>query len=514
MAAVDGDALRQQLSDLPGVAGVVLDGSFVGLICAREYDAITAATKAATRLNWVAAPVPSTDVLSHIAASDAPTQQVETRGDAFDTLGGTAYQTEVSRQYISHGSIGPSCALAQWDAQGESLEVWTHSQGVFPLRNALAQVLVIAPEAIHVRHVPGPGCYGHNGADDVALDAALMARACPGVPVRVVWSREDEFRLSPMGPAMLTRAEARVDADGQILGMRVHSASAPHGNRPGRGGAPQLRASFYMAKPFAFPPAGDIPASSGGGADRNAQPIYAVPALDVSKKIVDDLPWRTSSMRGLGAGVNVHALEALMDDIAHDRGVDPIDYRLRHLTDDRARAVLQRAAEMARWPGHGGAAPGLMDQGTGRGRGVALARYKNIAAWCAIIAEVEVDEEVRLTRVWAAVDAGEVINPDGMRNQIEGGILQTASWTLKEAMPLEGDHAAASTWEDYPILKFADVPPIDVALIDRPDCPPLGVAEAPQGPTVAAIGNALRMALGVRIGAAPFTRDRLIEALN
>ena len=345
LASLDTDALAAR----PGVLDVVRDGSFVGILAAREEDAIAAARWGAARAAWTRGAAPDTPPQAHIAASDEPAEQIETRGDPA-AAGGRRFATTVSRPYLSHGSIGPSCAVARWD--GDDLTVWTHAQGVYPLRDALAMVFGIDAARIRCIHMPGAGCYGHNGADDVALDAALLARAVPGRPVRVLWSRADEFGCAPLGPAMVTEAVAHVDGDGRLAAMRVAAMSAPHGNRPGRNGAPNLRAAAYLAQPFPVPRSADIPPAMGGGADRNAVPPYKVPNLAVTKKVVQDLPWRTSSLRGLGAFLNVYAIETLIDDIAAGLGADPVDYRLRHLDHDpRGAEVIRRAAAAAGWPG-------------------------------------------------------------------------------------------------------------------------------------------------------------------
>jgi CO/xanthine dehydrogenase Mo-binding subunit len=323
----------------------------------------------------------------------------------------------------------------------------------------------------------------------------------------VVWSRADEFRCAPLGPGMATRARAVLGADGRIAAMEVVANSAPHGNRPGRNGAPNLRAAAYLETPFPVPRSADIQLAGGGGAERNAVPAYAIRNLRIAKRIVHEVPLRTSSLRALGGFANVYAIETLMDRMAHARGEDPTAFRLRHLDDPRARAVIEAvAADSAARRG----AP----RQEGAGWGLGFARYKNTAAWCAIMARIEVEEAIRITDVFAALDAGEVVNPDGAVNQTEGGIIQAASWTLKEALRFDGTIVATASWSEYPILTFSEVPAIAVRLIDRPEEPPLGCAEAAQGPTAAAIGNALRDAIGVHVDDLPLRRDAIIAALS
>ena len=499
LVALDLEGLRAR----PGVVAVSQDGSFTGVVAASEFEAIRAARWGASRAKWSDTREAPSDAVSAIGESREALEIVHSAGE-FATAAGQRFHTRVSRPYLSHASIGPSAAAARWE--DGRLTVWTQSQGVYPLRAALAQVFKVEETAIDVHHRPGAGCYGHNGADDVALDAALMARSTPGRPVLVTWSRADEFGCAPLGPAMVTTADGILDENGRIAAMQVTANSAPHGNRPGRGG-PNLRAAAYLSTPFPPPRSGDVPLASGGGADRNAVPGYAIPNLAISKRIVHALPYRTSSLRALGGFVNVIAIETLMDDMAEATGEDPVRFRMSHLDDARARAVIEAADESA---AHPFTAPG---EAEGAGWGLGYARYKNSAAYCAVVARVEVEDTVRVTHVHAAVDMGEVINPDGAVNQMEGGILQSISWALKEQVRFDGRAIATQTWDDYPILKFSEVPEVNVRLVDRPEEAPLGCAEAAQGPTAAALANALRRAIGVPVRDLPFTRDRIIAAL-
>lgn len=498
LTSLDLDAIRAR----PGIVAVVRDGQFVGIVAETEYAALRAAQWAETHAVW---DMPTTDIADPIAAIAVSTEEaqiVHETGDV-EAAEGREYATTVSKPYISHGSIGPSAAVAVWE--DGRLSVWSHTQGVFPLRAALAQVFDMPPDDIDVTHCAGAGCYGHNGADDAALDAALMARAVSGRPVKVVWRRADEFRFAPLGPGMSTTVKATVDAAGRIAALEVMANSAPHGNRPGRAGSPNLRAAAYLEKPFPPARSNDIALADGGGADRNAIPAYDAPNMRVGKRVVHAMPYRTSSMRGLGAYLNIYAIETLMDRIAAEIGQDPIDFRLANLSDPRGRAVIEKVREDARATVDGPSADGS-------GWGLGYARYKNTAAYCAIIARVEVEDTVKVTDVFAALDTGEIINPDGAINQTEGGILQSMSWTLKEAIRFDGAAVATESWEDYPILRFTELPNVRVSLIDRPDEPPLGCAEAAQGPMAAALGNAVFNAIGVPVRKLPLDRDNLVDA--
>jgi nicotinate dehydrogenase subunit B len=481
---------------------VVIDGSFVGVAARTAFAAEKLAAATARTLRWSE---PGIDLSAPQQILDDPSEDIETAiaQDATGANPARRIEASYSRPFIAHASIGVSCAIARWE--DGKLEVWSHSQGVFNLRQSLARALRVEEAAIIVRHVPGAGCYGHNGADDVALDAALIARAAKGRHVRVVWSRADELRWSPVGSAMRSTVKIDLDAENRVVAFALDVASGPHGARPGSNGAVNLLAAAHLADPIPFPKLRDFPTALGGGADRNGVPLYDFGALNVRKHIHPGMLVRTSSLRALGAPINVVAIECTIDRIAHEIGEDPLAFRLRHLGDPRARHCLERVAALSGWPG---------ETQPGEGFGLAFARYKNKAAYCALVAKVSVDEDVRLTEVWSVVDAGRVINPDGAANQVEGGIVQSASWTLKEAVPFDENGNAAFEWEAYPILSFAEAPRIHVELVSRLDDPPLGVGETSQGPTAAAILNAASAALGTRLTTMPLTRDALIAALS
>ena len=416
--------------------------------------------------------------------------------------GGKRYEATFTRMHIAHASVAPSCALAVY--RDGRLQVWTHSQGVYPLRDALARTLKLDPAAISVKHTQGPGCYGHNGADDAAADAAVIALRMPGKPVRVRWRREEEFGFEPVSPAMLVTVRAALDGAERPTDWTTEIWSGRHTSRPGSGG--NLLAAEALPDPPAPPPASEAGYPPGAGT-RNGEPLYDFRTKRIHHHLIAETPVRTSSLRGLGATLNVFAIESFIDELAERCGEDPVDYRLSVLSDQRARAVVERAARMSQW--QRGIPPG-----TGRGRGIGFARYKNMAAYAAVVATVEVDENVRVLKVWCAADAGLVINPDGAINQLEGGVIQGASWALKEGVRLDGGGIASRDWESYPVLRFTEVPEVTVELLDRSaDLPPLGVGEASGGPTVAAIGNAVAHALGARIRDLPLTRERVMTAL-
>jgi len=445
----------------------------------------------------------ATDLRTWLKAQPVESELADSRKATSTKPAARTMRRAYTRPFIAHASIAPSCAVAQWT--DGALHVWTHSQGVYNLQ---AELRLIFPDCkdIIVEHVEGAGCYGHNGADDVALDAALLARAAGDRPVRLQWSREDELTRAPMGAGMAVEIEADLDADGEIVGWRHDVWSNGHVSRPGRSGTPTLLAGSELARPFAPYISINPPLATGGGAQRNAVPIYDLPSWDITSHRLLTMPLRTSALRTLGAFANVFAIESFLDEVAARRGEDPLALRLRYLRNPRMRAVLETAAAKAGWT--------AWRKREGSGHGIGCAQYKNAAAYCAVVAEVDVAQEVRVRRLVIAVDAGEVINPDGVINQIEGGAIQATSWTLKEAVRFDSTRVISDSWESYPILRFSEVPRVDVAIVARPDERPLGVGEAAHSPTAAAIGNAVFDALGVRVRDLPITRDRLMAAME
>ena len=487
---------------LPGVLAVVRDGSFLGVIASREEQAVRARAHLARSAQWIG----GDDLPDHRKLYDelvnAETQDhaVSERKAPPPTGIARVFEATYTKPYTAHASMAPSCALAQFD--NDKLSVWTHSQGVFPLRRDLADALKLVVDAIRCVHVEGAGCYGHNGADDVALDAALLARAMAGRPVRVQWMRDDEFAWEPYGPAMVMKVKASL-ADGKVADWAYDVWSTTHGTRPGRGGGNNLLASWYLAQPRTPSP------GWGGGAARNAAPLYAFAGERVTNHFVAAAPLRVSSLRSLGAYANVFAIESFMDELAAAAGADPVEFRLAHLEDKRARAVIEAAAKAAGWK--------ASDKGDGiRGRGLGFARYKNAAAYVAVVARISLNRDsgiMRAVRVQAAVDAGQIVNPDGLKNQIEGGVIQAASWTLHEEVRFDRHGIVSRDWLGYPILTMPEVPRVQTVLLDRPDLPSLGVGEAAMGPAAAAIANAFAHATGKRMRDLPFTPARVKAAL-
>lgn len=510
LVAVDEEPVRQ----LPGVITIVRDGRFLGVIAAREEQAIRARDALQASAVWdnqtdlpspealyahlLSQPAQAALIVEGTAVSD-PIPPKTIPKDAAQSLEATYY-----RPYHMHASLGPSAAVAQM-VDGR-LTVWSHSQGVSLLRQALAQVLGMDVEKVRVIHVEGAGCYGHNGADDVALDAALLARAVPGQPVALGWMRADEHAWEPYGAAMVMKLEAGLDEKGRLVNWHHDVWSYPHTARPRPGSdASGLLAAWHLARPF--PRHQPVPLQGYHFGDyRNADPLYQLPNKRIVTHLVPNSPLRTSSLRSLGAYANVFAIESFMDELAFAAGLDPVTFRLQYLQDERARAVIEAAARKADWR------PRTTPAGNGHGWGIAFAQYKNRQCYTAVVVHVAVDREqgtIQLKRAIIAADAGQIVNPDGLSNQLEGGFVQAASWTLFEQVTFNREGITSRDWDSYPVLRFGSAPIIETVLLNRPNEPFLGSGEAAQGPTPAAIANAIHDAVGVRLRELPFTGEKV-----
>lgn len=488
---IDEERLKQEV---PGLLKVVVNGSFLGVIAGEEYLAVRAQRflQEHTRWSGPGEPLPQGQALpDYLKKLPRESEDVEHEGE---TIGGTedvSLKASYFKPYIMHGSIGPSCAVALYDK--EKLSIWTHSQGVYPLKDTLQKLLDLPGENIHIKGVPGSGCYGHNGADDVAADAALLAMAYPGRHIRLQWSREDEHGWEPYGSAMIMEAAARLDAAGKISHWQYDLWSDNHSTRPG-GNPENLLAARYLETPLPEPAGGYR-----GGAYRNAGPYYSIPNRHIHAHFFRG-PLRISALRSLGAYANIFAIESFMDELAEKAGKDPFEFRLMHQEDERARAVIRQLQDLVQG----------QETAPGSGTGMAFSRYKNSASYCAVAALVTADipaGNVQVQKMWAVIDAGEVINLDGIKNQTEGGLIQAASWTLMEEVQFDRQHITSRDWGSYPVFRFSQVPETAVVVIDRPEERPLGAGEAAQGPAAAAIANALYRASGKRIRRLPILKS-------
>jgi nicotinate dehydrogenase subunit B len=485
-----------------GTIRVVRVGDFVAFVGPDETVVQRAAVAAPAHAKWTGVRVLHPGQQEAAWFRDQPSDDRHIGDPGPPSRVGEIVSETYSRPFVAHAALAPSCGLAEY--RDGHLSIWSHTQSVYPLRNNVADILGLKHEQVTVRHAHGAGCYGHNGADDAALDAAVIAMQVPDHCIRVQWRREEEFGFEPVSTAHTTRLRATLDANGRPMDWTTEIWAGSHVQRPVFGGT--MLAHEALPNPPPPPKANDPTEANGGGGTRNAIPLYDFPAKRVIHHLALETPVRTSSLRGLGALPNVFALESFMDELAERAGVDPVTYRLSLLSDPRARLLIQNVADRCGWTSRGPA-------GTGRGLGLAWSRYKNKAAYACVAVELDVDQDISLRRVWCAADAGLVINPDGARNQLEGGIIHAASMTLKEQVTLDGDGITSLDWDRYPIMRFSDVPEIDVVIVDNPDLPTLGMGECTFGPTAAAIGNAVAHALGARIRDLPLTRERIAAAL-
>jgi CO/xanthine dehydrogenase Mo-binding subunit len=513
LRSADLDAARK----IAGVVEVVRDGAFLGVIAESEAAAVKARAALAAACRWEeVAKYPNEDSLYDWMTSQECEDRLVEGGIPVDkpipdivTPSGAAHTVEAiyARPFQSHASIGPSAGMARWD--GDELTVWAHSQGIYPLRAALACAFDCPKEKIRCVHAENAGVYGHNGADDAAMDAAMLARAVPGRTVRVQWMRDDEFKWEPYGSGMVMAAQASLDAAGNIIDWNFDVWSNAHAGRPR---AKKETAGFiacWHRENMTPPPRPADNDGKDGGAHRGARPYYDFPKTRIAKHFVKPHPFRVSSLRALGTFGNIFAVESMMDELAIEAGLDLVEFRLRHLKDARARAVLEKVAAMADW--------NPARWGNGKGQGIAFNRYKNSKCYAAVVFNVEVIEAtgaIRTPKAFIAADAGLSINPDGVANQLEGGLIQAASWTLKEAVRFDPVRITSVDWETYPILTFREVPEIETFVFQRETEKAMGVGEATQGPTPAAIANAVYAAIGVRLREIPFTPERVRKMIS
>ena len=493
------------IKSLMGVSHFVRDGQFIAICGENEGLIALAAKKARQHISWSAGNLAQLADFDEFIKENQVTPEIvhELKNDDDDIIV-REYESSFSKPFLAHASIGTVCAVADYNR--DKLRIWTQSQGVYPLRACIAKFFGMREDFVEVVHIDGSGCYGHNGADDVALDASIISVATKR-PVRVVWSREDELGVAPFGSAMRINLKAGLNVKNKIVSWTNVIFSLGHLIRPGWGDTVNLLAATEVERSFSPPEIKDPPMTPfGGGAARNSVPLYDFKNSKVELNLVKRSPIRTSALRALGAFANVFAMESFIDDLAHDLGQDPIDFRLSHLSDERARKVIETVVRECHYQK---GKSGMGDWG----HGFAFAQYKNNGAYFAIHVEVDLSETVRISKVTAAVDAGEIINPDFVRNQIEGGIIQAISWTIKEEVSWSKEDIENRSWENYPIIGFSDIPSeIDVHILERSDYPSFGVGECAAGPVAGAIGNAIFNALGVRIRDLPMTYERIAKA--
>jgi nicotinate dehydrogenase subunit B len=486
---------------LPGIVTVIHDDRLVMVVAEREEQAMRAVTRLQRDIAWQTPDhgVDAASVHDHLRAQD-PDPYVASRATSAPAPEDISHRAVYSLPYQAHAAIAPSCAVAQ--QEDAVLRVHTHSQGVYPLQRALASLFDVEPTAVEAVHMDGPGCYGHNLADDAAAFAAIAARALPGRPVRFQFSVEDEFAWEPLGPAMAADLAASLTPDGRIAYWGHTTYTDVHSTRPS-GSAARLMPAWLGSRRLAL----DWPGAHEGGG-RNTVPLYDLPEIDAVGNHVQG-PLRTSALRTLGAYFNTFAAESFIDELAEKAQRDPMAFRLDHLTDRRAKQVLEAAAEAIGWEPHVGP--------SGRGVGLAVSRYKTVKAYVAAAIEASIDTEtaeISVLRMILACDAGTVINPDGLANQIEGGALQGLSRALYEEIRFDSSGTVTTRdWLSYPVIGFQGIPALEVIIIDAQGEPPIGAGEAAVGPPAAALANAIDDAIGVRLRELPLSAERVLDRL-
>jgi CO/xanthine dehydrogenase Mo-binding subunit len=493
---------RSSIAGIPNVR-VVQKGNFVAVAAPKEWDAIRAART--LKVAWSGGGLPAqSDLYDIVRKTPADVKVAAQAGDVDAALASATKKLTASYYwpFQTHGSIGPSCGVAEVVPGGQT-SVWNGTQGVYQMRDAIAQLVDAQKDAIKLNYVEASGCYGHNGADDSGTDAVLVAQAI-GKPVRVQWSRADEHAWDPKGPAMVMDLQGAVGADGSVTAWKLDTYTPTHSTRPSGQAGNLLDGQLTGA-----------PAAKNGnvGGDRNAATNYTFVAQRVNVHWQGTSVLRASALRGLGAPQNCFGNESFMDELCHAANADPVAFRLAHLTDPRAKDVVTAAARLAKW--QPGQARKTLTNGVVRGRGVAFARYQTSDAYVAMVADVEVTPAtgaIRVRDVYVAHDCGLIVNPDGLRNQIEGAVIQGASRALKEQVTFDRSRVTSVDWRTYPILRFSEIPNVHVTLIDRPQERPLGAGEPATVIVAPAIGNAVFAATGKRLREVPFTRSRLLSS--
>ncbi|HWF13685.1 MAG TPA: molybdopterin cofactor-binding domain-containing protein [Candidatus Acidoferrales bacterium] len=501
---------ESSIKNIPGVVKVVREGNFVGVVAQTEWGAIQAART--LKVTWaeptLKMPSGADEVFDYLKNTKSFKDNVVANKGNVDAALAQAHKKYEATYYWPfqlHGMIGPPCAVA--DVQGDKATIWTGTQGPFRTRDAIALLLKVPPKNVHLLYREGSGSYGRLESDDVAEDAALMSRAV-GRPVRVQWMREDEHAWDPKGPAQYSTVRAGVDVQGNVIAWDYMDRSLPWTESEAN---PLLASSQVGMKPTG---PGFLNGAGGGGQ------IYTI---ENQKVLAADVPWvqqgqwplRTSNLRAPGDLARVFASESTIDEIASDLHVDPVQFRLRYLTSDkRISEILVATAKQAGWADR--PAPGLASSGNkATGRGVAVANRANTMT--AAVAEVEVDKtsgEVSVKKITLGHDCGLIVNPNGLKNQIEGNILQGVSRALLEEVQFDSSGQKNLDWNSYPVIRFEQVPEVDVILTNRPEMQPLGGGEPSIVPVTAAIANAIFDATGARLRRVPFTPERVLSAMK
>lgn len=492
---------------IAGVIRVVRQQNFAGVVARSEWAAIKAVQALSPRWEGgMPLPTAGTVIEGLRATTPTTTTQLAAAGNPDDALANALHRVSANfdMPFQTHGSIGPSCAVA--DVRPDGVTVWSASQAPHWLRGALADLLGLPDAQVRVIYVEGAGCYGRNGHEDATGDAILLSQAV-GAPVRVQWTRSQEHGAAPMGPAHSVTVQAGLDQTGRIISW------------VSGGWTTDVMQTFPPVAMSGFSAAGfpQFQSTFAGFTHGNQQPGYVIPNQRVLAHRIDRFPVRVSWIRGPGRILNTFAVESVVDELAEAAGVDQVAFRLAHAPDARARAVIERVAALAQWqPRNGRRAPPDGSRPVLRGRGVAYCRYSNSSSYVAMIADVAIERRtgrVHVEHVFVSHDCGQMVNPDGVLNQVQGQIVQTTSRALYEEMGFDGSHVTTVDWASYPILRFSDAPNMTVDLVVSNE-PPLGVAEPASAPVIAVIANAIADATGTRLRRIPFNAERVRRAID
>ncbi len=501
---------ESSVKDVPGLVKVVRAGNFLGVVARSEWAAITAANKLkATWSKWEGLPEQA-KLYEHVRATKSVQDQVtSTVGDTAAAMAADGVRKLAATYDFAihtHGSIGPSCAVAE--LKNGKLTSWSASQATHDLHKQLAEMLGMSADDVHCLYLEGAGCYGRNGHEDAAADAALLAKAV-GRPVRVQWSRADEHGWDPKGPPTLLDLRASMDASGNITAWESEFF------------IPQQTAGSFMvpltgATLAGLPQKNDI---APGNIFQNSAIPYKFANVKTVCRRLETTPFRPSWIRTPGRMQNTYANECFMDELAAAAKADPIEFRLKYLdpADKRGIEVLTRLKALAKWETRPSPQPGSGGGNIAKGRGVSYVKYELVRTYVGIVANVEVDRAsgaIRVTRVYMTHDCGQIINPDGLRNQVEGNIIQTLSRTLIEELKFDRSAVTSLDWASYPIITFPDVPEVVIELINQPNTPPWGAGEPSAAVVPSAVSNAVFDATGVRLRSIPYTPDKVKAALR
>ncbi len=493
---------------------LVIKGSFIAILCNDEFLVAKYLDIVKNSITWKSiSNLPSKDTFSLIEENEKESLLVKKGGEATfdkipklkDFLKNTNFITKTTtykRPYLMHGSIGPSAACAIFE--NNNYTIYSHSQGIYDLKLAISKALNTSEKNVHIKYSPGSGCYGHNGADDVAFEAAFLAKENPNYHILLKWTREDEHCWEPYGSASINKLTSTLDDKEQIIHWSHEVFSDTYMTRPSQ--SELYNFISYKLINNDFKKRRSEPRTAAHmGIHRNLDPIYVFKKKRLVKNLVHDLPLRTSALRTLGAFANVMALESFLDEIAKSINIDPFDFRINHLKDKRGKDVLLNLKSLM----------SKDNKKKGHHRGIGFSRYKNLAAYCGVGIELYVTDavEIKLAKAWISIDAGEVAYKDGIKFQAEGGLIQASSWCLYEEVKYDANGIISKDWNEYKIIGFDNIPVIKTNIINRKGFPYLGVGEAVAGPTGGAISNALHNALGQRIKTMPFTKENIMNEL-